>query len=513
MADAATPTIYRPERPAVSTKALWWLTLGAFALLYLATCQRGVSWQDSGRFQWRVLMGQYHDSLGLALAHPLYIAAGRVLASISETHLPFLLNFFSGLGMAVALANLAAVSAILSGRWWIGLATAAMLGVTHTVWWLSTIAEVYTWSAAGLTAELWLLVILLRRPRWQVLAALAIVSGLGLSLHNFALLPLPVYLVAAIVLVIRKRLPAWSLAVGAGAFTAGAGPYLSMVLEQAWRTGDWIGTGRSALFGGDYADDVLNVTGTSKHLPANAGLAALNFASLLMPLAIIGWIRFRRALGSAVATALGAITIIEIVFVVRYSVPDQFTFLLPSLVMTALAGGIGLAFLADHGRGWKVTAVIAASVSIAAPPAVYALAPRLLDCAHIDVARQRHLPFRDEERYWLLPWKHNEDSAERFSASALAQAAPDGVILPDTTSTWPLVVSQLVNGLAPEVTVQVQGRPLGRYDGPGGTFRTRLGDRQLYVVAPIAGHVPDGLLADAEFDRSNDRELYRVRWK
>jgi len=513
MADAATPDIYRPERPAVSTKALWWLTLGAFALLYLATSQRGVSWQDSGRFQWRVLTGEYHDCLGLALAHPLYIAAGRVLARISETHLPFLLNFFSGLGMAVALANLAAVSAIISGRRWIGVATAAMLGVSHTVWWLSTIAEVYTWSAAGLTAELWLLVILLRRPRWNVLAALALVSGLGLSLHNFALLPMPVYLVAAVVLVVRRKLPAWSLAVGAAALAAGAGPYLGMILEQAWRTGDWGGTFRSALFGRGYADEVLNVTHASKHLLANAGLAAMNCVSLLVPLAIVGWIRFRRTLGPALAAALGAITVIEIVFVVRYSVPDQFTFLLPSLVMISLAASVGIAFLANRSRGWKIAAITAVIFSIAAPPAVYSLAPALLTRAGIDVSRQRELPFRDEGRYWLVPWKHNEDSAEQFTAAAFAQAAPDGVILPDSTSTWPLVVSRLINGLGPEVNIQVHNQPLGRYDGPSGVFRAKLGDRQLYVVAPAPGYIPAALLADAEFDRADGEVLYRVRWR
>ena len=53
-----------------SLKSLWWFTFIITALLYLATCQRGVSWQDSGMFQWRVLTGDYTGKLGLALAHP-----------------------------------------------------------------------------------------------------------------------------------------------------------------------------------------------------------------------------------------------------------------------------------------------------------------------------------------------------------------------------------------------------------------------------------------------------------
>ncbi|MHC4982221.1 MAG: protein O-mannosyl-transferase family [Planctomycetota bacterium] len=241
---------YRPDLQGPSIKGLYVGCLMAACLLYLATCQRGASWQDSGIFQWRVWKSDYHGRLGLALAHPLYIAGGRVIASLSGRHFAFALNFFSGVGMAVALANLAAVATILSRRRWVGLATAAMLAVAHTVWWLSTIAEVYTWSVAGLTAELWLLVSLLRRPRWQTAAALAFVNGLGLCVHNFALLPLPVYIVVAAVLAARRAIPRWSLAAAALAYLLGAGIYIGMTVDLAMPDGDLLGAIGSGRFRG-----------------------------------------------------------------------------------------------------------------------------------------------------------------------------------------------------------------------------------------------------------------------
>ena len=42
------------------------------------------------------------------------------------------------------------------------------------------------------------------------------------------------------------------------------------------------------------AEQVLNVAEVSKHMKANAALAAMNFANLLLPLAVIGWVAFRR---------------------------------------------------------------------------------------------------------------------------------------------------------------------------------------------------------------------------
>ena len=95
------------------------------AVLYLLTCQRGVSWQDSGMFQWRVLNSDLTGDLGLALAHPLYIAAGKLFVWLPWGDMPMRLNFLSGIGMAVALANLAAVLFLLTGKRWIGFIIAA----------------------------------------------------------------------------------------------------------------------------------------------------------------------------------------------------------------------------------------------------------------------------------------------------------------------------------------------------------------------------------------------------
>lgn len=219
-------TIHIHNAPHQSSRGLWWLTFILCAILYLFTCQRGVSWQDSGMFQWRVLTSDFTGDLGLALAHPLYIAAGKLFAWLPWGDMPMRLNLLSGIGMAVALANLTAVLFLLTGKRWIGFIIAAQFAFAHTIWWLATIAEVYTLSLAGLSTELWLLILLLRNPRWYLLAGLAFVSGLGLAIHNLALLPLPVYGVVALFLIKRKRLPLWSVTIAAVSYLTGAAPYL-----------------------------------------------------------------------------------------------------------------------------------------------------------------------------------------------------------------------------------------------------------------------------------------------
>ncbi len=409
----------------------------AGSVLYGVTAQRGVSWQDSGEFQLRVLQGDLTGTMGLARAHPLYILAGQAVTAVLAERPCWALNAFSGLGLAVALANLAGVVTRLTARRWAGLLAAAMLGLCHTAWWLGTIAEVYTWSLAGLTAELWLLAAMLDRPRLRTLAALAAVNGLGVCVHNFALLTLPVYLIVAAWLVARRRL-AWGALMAAGlAWLAGAGLLIGLTAAEAAQHG--LGEAVRSALTGDYAGKVFNLAGASKHARANWMLTAMNFANPLAPLAVVGLVALWRKLGRALAASVTAIAPIEILFFVRYSVPDQFTFVLPSLAMIALLGGVGLADLAGRGRSWAAVVVGLCVASLIAQPWAYALAPAAAR-RWAGPAPQRQ-PYRDEYRYWLTPWKQDEASAEKFVAAAQNQTPGEAILYADSTAYFPLGVA------------------------------------------------------------------------
>ncbi|KKL68444.1 hypothetical protein LCGC14_2124930, partial [marine sediment metagenome] len=240
----------------------------------------------------------------------------------------------------------------------------------------------------------------------------------------------------------------------------------------------------------------------------------LNFLSFLMPLAAIGWVRLRRRLGGALAGAIGVITIIQILFVVRYPVPDQFTFLLPSLVMIALAAGVGIAVLASASRRWCKAAIVGCVLSVAIPPVCYALAPAEVRAMGINPARRRELPFRDELRYWLTPWKHNERSAVLFAQAALKQASPDGIIVADGTPGPPLKLVQRIEGIAPKVRVLYSVDCEGKLPTDDiASFRAEAGSRPVFVVSAVAGYCPDGILEDAKLTKRPGDMLYRVAWK
>jgi hypothetical protein len=111
--------------------------------LYGFTAQKGVAWQDSGTYQWRVVTGDYQGNIGLASAHPLYIATGRLFLMIPIGDTATRLNMLSVISMSLVLAFLGAFSARITSKLWIGFSTALIFSQMHTVWWLATIAESY----------------------------------------------------------------------------------------------------------------------------------------------------------------------------------------------------------------------------------------------------------------------------------------------------------------------------------------------------------------------------------
>lgn len=500
-----------------SVRGTWLLTFLLCCLLYSLTAQRTIGWQDSGWYQMRSINGELHTELGLALCHPLYVAAGYALSLLGPRPLPLALNIFSGIGMAIALANLAALLAIITRKRWVGIITAAMLAVCHTVWWLSTVAEVYTWVVAGLTAELWLLFLLLRRPGWRIATALAFVNGLGLCLHNLALLPVPVYLAVGVILVFQRKLPPWSIAPVAVGWLIGSGLYLGMTIDMAVREGSLSNAISSALFARNWSGHVLGTIGESMHLKANLGLAALNFANFLLPLAVVGWIHLGKFLGRLGASAFAAITLIQFLFVARYLVPDQFTFLLPTLVMISFAAGIGIALLSQRGPAWRRLVLVLCCISLAFPPVLYAAAPRIARVLGVQAARARPLPYRDEYCYWLVPWKCAEDSAFRFAMQALEYASRNnGIILPDTTTRSALLFVQRFYGIGSDVIVMHRGCGLPDYRTDVLAFRRAVGDRPLYVHSDSREYLRDRLGALSEetsTEKVHEGILYRLRWK
>lgn len=511
---------------------LGWLTIFVvFFALYAITCQRSISWQESGWYQFRVLQRDFWvwgSSRHIALTHPLYILGCSLFSSLQpQCKLPFMVNLFSGLGMAIALANLFIILVLITKRPAVGFLITGMLGITHGVWSLSTMAEVYTWSVAGLTVEILILILLLRKPKWYYLTLLTFVNGIGLSIHNFALIPLPIYVGIVIYLIIKRRIPVWSLIVGFLAYIIGGALFLIPLVYQ-FKHHDLMYALKSALFGG-FGDATLNIYPQWKLQRENFALIGISFFNLLPLLAIIGGVQVRKRLGNLIAIPLIVITIGHLIFFIRYSVPDQWTFILPSLIMIAILAGVGLDYLTNY-NGFtqplrncgKIRTVvwICCIVSIALQPLVYLFLPMVIKKLGMTPISAKEYPFRDLIRYYVVPWKHNEVSALRYATAVLEEVTKEGsdaVLIADGSSYFAIVMAQRLYGIAREVPILKTGKLIHNNVyavGAPADFRGWLGNRKLYLTSLAEEYVSPFLLRDAEFYRPEGRYLYRlISWR
>lgn len=472
----------------------------AAVALYWTTAQRGVAWQDSGMHQLRVLDSRYTNPLGLALAHPLLIAMGQPLKVFGDANVPTAMNMLSGVGMALAVANVYLLGYRLTGRHAGAVIAAIMLGLGHTAWWLATITETYCWVAAGLTAELLLLHSLIARPRWSTLALLALINGLGLSLHNFALLPLGVYAVVAGVLVIKRRLGPLALLAATVAWSVGAAGLLGLLIARGVSTGDWGEAIHSALFGASWSTDVV---ATSTSAPVKAAMyILLNWPFVSLAPVAVGWWLMVRRVGRPVGWALAAVAAIHVVFAVRYPVPDQFMFLLPTYTLFALGAAVGLDRIFRMRRRWRGICLGAVLVSIALTPVLYGITPPILKRTGRSIRAGRSWPFRDENRYWITPWKFSEGSAQRFAQAALDVAALDAEILPAGMATPPLQVFQRACGYREDIRIlALDATPATPNANDPAILRNYLTSTTVYAVAAEPNPIPSGWLPHVKVSR------------
>lgn len=477
-----------------------------FFALYAFTVQRGVSWQDSGALQLRAVHNDLLGSEGLALAHPLYIRIGHLFCLVAQhafgMEAPFALNLASAFWMALALGFAYRAALRLSrSRSAATLATLA-LGLSHMAWWLSTVAEVYTLSLFFLAGEVFFVLDAMesgRKGRW---ALVFLFSGLGASVHNLAFLSLPL---AAVALILSRpssfRTPfpclLWASCWCAGAY------WLLRPFAANLVCGMPFPAALADLLVGGYGAQASGASGVSAKLTlANLGIAAF---SLLSPIwiAAVRHLAVRRAAtpssssGDAGegATALAthrrarlyavALFVVHFLFFLHYRVADQALFLLPTLFCASLLASIPLARV----RHPRTLAALAAVAAVAVPLCVNGLLHRPSLQQRILASRARLLPFRDEVRYWTLPWKHDECSADLFALAAIARmdVLGEGSLYADSTSAPPIMLRLEWRSIPWQLfTPWEDASRFAAVAAAGGA---------VYAVSPVPGYCPGEALA------------------
>jgi len=477
-------------------------------VLYTVSCAPGVLWQDSGTIQYRVVHNDMEGKLGLALSHPLFYVLAIGAKYIPIGQVAYRVNLVSAIAGAVAVANM-----FLLVRLWLGknlpaLIAAMSLALSHTFWRHASMAETYSLYAALFLAGLIMLLQYVRTGRVVYLYLVGLFNGLAIAVHMLASIPLVCYGVFLAVLLSKRAIRMRELAVVIVFWIIGAGLYECLIIKSIIETGDVGSTLASAAFGTRYQGEVLNTSLSVRMVKENFLYIFLNFPTPNIVLFVAGCVAlFKLSLSRGFRNVLLGILILFFLFAFRYKVVDRYVFFIPFYCMVSLLIGVGAYFL---GRRINRRAFLYVALLLTVLPVpVYAVVPRLAEKMHFSIGTKREIPYRDDYKYFLQPWKTGYDGASRFADEALDGVEENALIYADGTTACPLFYAQQVKGKRQDVRIvsehdSSENAPALNED----TVADLVNSKALYVTLPVKYYCPDFLLERYDFVESG--VLWRV---
>lgn len=416
----------RDSLPARRLIQLFWILP---LVLYAATMARTVGYVDAAL----VLSNAYHLHISSWVNnHNLFSILGwvwiRLLPLGSEFFRLNLLSMLFGAG-TVYIIFLTCLS--YTGRLWVSAIAATALMLSQSLWWHSTMLEVYTLNSLLIALILYSVSRYIRTAQKRWFFAALFFWGLGVSNHVLMGLFFPAFLL--LVVIDRRQLSFKDLALGFGFLVLGLSIFIFAFLKSLLRYGSLMavldlqtgGHFKSLMFA-----DVPRLFWRLNYL----FLLAYQYPSLVLVFLFCGaylLIAKRQRFDLFLVAAL----IPQIIWSANYFVWDMYAFALPVYVLSAPVIGRGLALVADRRK-----LLVICSVSLLVPVFLYKNIQR------IDPVRKVVYHYPDAEKvkdifdpvkYFMDPDKSRFTAVDQF-VKALFDVLPQNATLYDDVHDYPI---------------------------------------------------------------------------
>lgn len=407
----------------------WTCVFVLFSVLYIATMNTSIQGRDSGFFVTQAYQGTWRNPMGLVSVHPLHYVLARFLTTVGIMPPYMAVTLLSALPAAATVANVLVVVLSITRSCGAAALSAVSLGIAHSYWQMATVAEVHSITTLILSTELLCVLEFARKYRFRWLVVAFFLNGVGCSNHLQSALSLPALLVVMTAAVWRQPSKSHCLALGAAAWFLGSLPYSGLIaLEMAGGAGVRE-TIRSAVVGA-WGSSVLNVIPTKSMLLTVAFFPLYSFPNMTLPLSALGICRARRlGLSPTIYAYLMLALAFHALFVVRYSVSDQYTFFLPTYTLLAVMAGIGWCALEAYGSAlFRSVIRVGAAVLLVTTPLVYVIFPPFARRAGGLNSIVKDRPYEDAYRRLLTPWSCIDRGVHLTTEKAFDLAGPRGLI-------------------------------------------------------------------------------------
>jgi hypothetical protein len=474
--------------------------------LYLITLGPTFSWGDHADLPHRVIDWQ-DGTFYFARTYLLYRTLAQAFVAFPVGDIAYRLNLMTAVFGAATVMLVFTIVKLRTDSLRAAWGAALALAFSHTLWFLSVIAEVYSLATFLLCLTLlFALRVLEKQPKTWEIAAFGFSLGLFLSHHFAAILVFP----AAGLLMLRFLKKPKLLAAFCCALLLGTSLFL-VQFTQTWSAYGWVGiqdtfqTNQLGLYRSNWQrESVLFVAYLLYQFPG------IGFA------AGMGWLLFSPKFIQLRDLFLLAVMATLVIWGVTNPIPDKFNAYVFFYPLFAILIGMGIhaaekSLLLKIGdmrkQVWLRQATLALIPTL--PVLLYAVTPLICERLNIDLVKARTCPFRDNNRFFLQPWKQGDEGARQFATQALADADPNSVIVVVYTLWRPMLYLQRVEGIRPDVQL-VWVEPLQKQDAVVDFIKTTIAKKPLYLAAVEPMHYYDYDRVRRYYQAEQDGLLYRL---
>ncbi len=480
----------------------WLIVLVAAMALYGFTLAPDLVWQDQGDYQLQVAQCNLNRPGDLVRVHPFFIVTAHAIGRMGWFSYAYAANLTSAVFAAIAVANVFLVTYRLTGQVGPGILSAGTFGMAHSVWFLGVQAQTYSMANAAISGGILLFLEYLLTNKGSALVWMGLVFGLGISAHNISQIAFAVIVLWLFVRIVAGRLNIAVLGSVIAAWFVGAGLLWMVAAGEYQRSGDLWRTILSALWG-KWGQEVLNIDKLPLLLKRSGMFFVLNFPTPLVVLTGPGvmW-SLRQENRYNTGWLLLILTGLYALFAMRYDVPNQNNFFLPMYMMISVYIGLGFSRWAQNRPGLR-TAV--ACILLAAIPAAYPTIAERAQARKMDLGTRRHIPYRDEYRYYLIPWQHDQIGPRRLVAELAERLPRNAIVLADMTTIPALLYAQQIERIREDLRIL-------NTDTPIEDLYPLLSypDIRLFTLSDVVGYRPRWAAGLTPFILSDSEQIWEI---
>ena len=483
----------------------WFFTFIAASLLYIATLAPDIVWQDQGDYQYHAAKMTLNRPGDVVRVHPLFIITAHLVGRTGLFSFAYSANLVSAISSAIAIANIFVIVRLLTGNFWASLLASAICALGHSTWFLAVQAQSYGLANATLTGCFVLIILFLKNPKDGYLYWMGFIAGVGVTAHMMSQIGFAAIMLYLLILCFRKKLSVAVYSKIIFCWVIGAGLLWYVIAIEYGRSGDLIGTFLSAIYG-KWGKAVFNVD-RIWHLLKNSFLFfVLNFPTPLVLLAIPGIGLGIKKTGNAFAKILAGSLILYVLFAIRYDVPNQNNFFLPTYIIISIYVGLGFDFVFSK-KG--ILPAVLSVLFIALIPLTYILISNFAEKKQIALGTKRYVPYRNVYRYYLLPWQQNQKGPRRLVSETFGKVPANSILMPDSTLMRCFLYAHEIENLRPDIKLI----PLS-VKMPDAVRDGLSAGNRIFVFSDTYGYYPqwiDDIFRLEPFQLSETEHIFEVR--